>query len=158
MQLSCPAPYAFQANLSRSPHTQVAVDWPIQVLLVEDNEEAAWLVRIYLTENQHGQFRVEWTQNLLQAMERLAQPGVEIVLLDLGLPELNGYRTFRAVEAATGGKVPIVILTSDDRALSRELTMGFGASEYLLKHRMSPDQLRQAILEAIQHGHPKALE
>jgi CheY-like chemotaxis protein len=50
-------------------------------------------------------------------------------MLDLGLPELNGYRSFRAIDAATNCKVPVVILTADDRSVSRDLTVGFGASD-----------------------------
>jgi hypothetical protein len=36
----------------------------------------------------------------------------------LGLPELNGYKIFRAIDAAAKGKLPIVILTSDNRSAS----------------------------------------
>lgn len=133
-----------------SPQTETAVDWPIQVLLVEDNAEAAWLVQSSLEGPEGEQFRVEWTLNLLEAMTRLALPGVEVILLDLGLPELNGYRSFRAIEAATHGKVPIVILTSDDRDISKDLTVGCGASDYLIKDKTSSVQLRAALLSAIQ--------
>jgi DNA-binding response OmpR family regulator len=140
------------------PETDVAADWPIQVLLVEDNAEAAWLVQVCLTANEREQFRVEWSQNLLDAMTRLAEPGIEVVLLDLGLPELNGYRSFRAIDAATDGKVPVVILTSDDRCVSKDLTVGFGASDYLMKGRVSPVQLRQSLLDAIRQRRPTTLE
>jgi DNA-binding response OmpR family regulator len=138
------------------PHAQTAADWPIQVLLVEDNTEAAWLVQMCLEGNEVEQFRVEWSQNLQQAMTRLAQPGIEVVLLDLGLPELNGYRSFRAIDAAAGGKVPVVILTSDDRGVSKHLTVG--ASDYLIKEKISPVQLRQSLLDAIRKGRPRETE
>ncbi len=86
------------------------------------------MVQAYLEETKGGQFRVEWTRNLLQAMIRLARPGIEVVLLELGLPELNGFKSFRAIDVAADSKVPVVILTSDESVVSRELTMGFGAS------------------------------
>jgi DNA-binding response OmpR family regulator len=154
MELSCPTPSVFQTELPTAPETQTTVSWPVQVLLVEDNAEAAWLAQVSLTESRAQQFRVEWSQNLLEAMTRLAQPGIEVVLLDLGLPELNGYKSFRAIEAAADGKVPVVILTSDERSVSRDLTMAFGASDYLMKNRISPDQLRQALLNAIRRSRP----
>ena len=115
MELGCAAPCPLQITLPVVPRAQTAAEWPIQVLLVEDNMEAAWLVQMCLEGVSAEQFRVEWSQNLLEAMTRLAQPGIEVVLLDLGLPELNGYRSFRAIDAAAGGKLPVVILTSDDR-------------------------------------------
>jgi DNA-binding response OmpR family regulator len=152
MELACVAPCPLHVTAPSLPQTGIAVDWPIQVLLVEDNSEAAWLVQTCLMGSEGEQFRVEWSQNLLQAMTRLAQPGIEIVLLDLGLPELNGYRSFRAIDAAADGKVPIVILTSDTRSASKDLTVGFGASDYLIKDGISPLQLRQSLLAAIQQG------
>jgi DNA-binding response OmpR family regulator len=117
--------------------------------------EAAWLVEACLKGPTGDQFRVEWAQTLLQGMDRLAHPGIELVLLDLGLPELNGYKSFRAIDAAADGKLPIVILTSDNRPASKDLTLGFGASDYLLKDRISPAQLREALLNAIRQGRPQ---
>jgi len=158
MELGCPAPCPLQIALPTVPQAQTAADWPIQVLLVEDNSEAAWLVQMCLEGNEVEQFRVEWSQNLLQAMTRLAEPGIEVVLLDLGLPELNGYRSFRAIDAATGGKLPVVILTSDDRGVSKHLTVGLGASDYLIKDKISPVQLRQSLLDAIRRGRPREID
>jgi two-component system catabolic regulation response regulator CreB len=116
--------------------------------LVEDSPEAAELVKIYLTQEQANQFRVEWMSSLREAMSRLRQPGVDVVLLDLGLPELSGYKSYRAIEAMAGRHIPVVILTADDRSISRDLTLKSGASGYLLKHESSPAQLKQALLGA----------
>jgi DNA-binding response OmpR family regulator len=155
MQLSCAAPCPSHIELPIATRTQTDADWPIQVLLVEDNADAAWLVQFCLT-GEGEQFRVEWASDLLQAMTRLAQPGIEVILLDLGLPELNGYKSFSAIDAAGEGKVPVVILTSDGSRDSRELTLGCGASDYLIKDSISPARLRAALVEAVHHGRPRA--
>jgi len=151
MQLSCAAPCPSFIELPIAIRTATAVDWPIQVLLVEDNEDAAWLVQFCLA-GEGEQFRIEWASDLLQAMTRLVQPGIEVILLDLGLPELDGYKSFRAIDAAADGKIPVVILTSDDSRHSRELTLGCGASDYLMKDSISPERLRAAIVNAVQKG------
>jgi DNA-binding response OmpR family regulator len=155
MELSSPAPCLSQIAIPVVPRTQIALDWPVQVLLVEDSAEAAWLVEACLKGPEGAQFCVEWVQTLLQGMNRLGQPGIELVLLDLGLPELNGYKSFRAIDAAADSKLPIVILTSDNRPVSKDLTVGYGASDYLLKDRISPAQLREALLRAIRQGRPQ---
>ena len=156
MELSCAAaPCASQIAPPVERRTETAVDWPIQVLLVEDNAEAAWLVEASLQDPAGEQFRVEWTQTLRQGMDRLRQPGIELILLDLGLPELTGYRSFRAIDAAADCKLPVVILTSDNRSISKDLTLGLGASDYLLKDQISPAQLREALLNAIRQGRPR---
>ena len=154
MELSSPAPSLNRIAVPVEPKTQSMLDWPVQVLLVEDSTEAAWLVQAYLRRPEGDQFHVEWTQTIQEAMTRLALPGIEVVLLDLGLPELTGHRTFRAIDAAASHKVPVVILTADDRPVSRDLTVGFGASDYLIKDRISPAQLRESLFTAIRQGRP----
>jgi DNA-binding response OmpR family regulator len=153
MELGCAVPLTFEITPPDvAPQTGTSVNRLIQVLLVEDNREAADLVQIYLTEDEADRFRVEWTPNLRAAMSRLAEPGIDVILLDLGLPELKGYRSYRAIEAAAGEKLPVVILTSDDSSSSRDLTLGSGAAGYLLKHKSSPAQLRQALRNAVMRG------
>jgi DNA-binding response OmpR family regulator len=152
MKLSCSAIIAREIAIpAATQRTGTSVGWPIQVLLVEDNVEAAELIRIYLKDDETADsFRVEWTPNVVEAMSRLAQPGIDVVLLDLGLPELSGYRSYRAIQAATTEyKPPVVIFTSDDSSLSRALTLEFGASAYLLKSEITPSQLRNALRHAV---------
>ncbi|MEO8129317.1 MAG: response regulator [Bryobacteraceae bacterium] len=127
---------------------------PIQVLLVEDDPEAAVLARIFLAEDTEQQFRVEWSASLRDAMTRLTEPGIDVVLLDLGMPELTGYRTFRALRISAGEQLPIVVLTSDERHESKDLTLESGASGYLLKHSSTPDGLRRALRDAFLRYRP----
>jgi DNA-binding response OmpR family regulator len=150
MKLSCAAIITREiAPPAATLGTATSVDRPIRVLLVEDNVEAAALVRIYLRDEANS-FHMEWTPNVREAMTRLAQPGVDVVLLDLGLPELSGYRSYRAIQAATTGcKPPVVIFTSDDSSLSRALTLEFGAAAYLLKGESTPSELRNALRHAV---------
>lgn len=132
-----------------APQTGAALDKPIQVLLVEDHREAAELTQMRLTQEGEYWFRVEWVPNLLEAMQRLGKPGIDVVLLDLGMPELSGYKTYRAIEAAAEDKLPIVIFTSDESRVSKDLTLECGAAGYLLKHKSSPAQLRQTLRDAV---------
>jgi len=73
-------------------------------------------------------FGVEWKDNLSHAIKRLAKPGIDVVLLDLGMPGLSGYKTHLAITSVVGKTVPVVILTSDDSPISREITFQQGAS------------------------------
>jgi len=100
----------------------------IRVLLVEDNADAAQLARSQICSgSRHNQFQVEWKDNLQQAMIRLAKPDIDVVLLDLGMPELSGHRAHLAITSVVGTAIPVVILTSDDSAISRNLTIRQGA-------------------------------
>jgi two-component system, OmpR family, catabolic regulation response regulator CreB len=151
MELTCtaPAPYTIPAPTATTSRTSAAAERTIQVLMVEDDPEAAELAKAYLTADGNDAFYVEWSSNLFKAMYRLKQPGIDVVLLDLGMPELSGYKSHRAIESAAGRPVPVVILTADDRSLTKELTLGYGASDYLLKQHISPSQLRQSLRKAV---------
>lgn len=135
-------------------HPETVAEEPLRVLLVEDNREAADLVRVYLSEQPEDRFHIEWIPDLLDAMFRLQHTGVDVVLLDLGLPEPDGDKSFRAIQGMTEGKIPIVILTSDDRRSSRELMVASGAAEYLTKERASASDLRCALHRAMVRFHP----
>jgi CheY-like chemotaxis protein len=86
---------------------------PLRLLVVEDDAEAAELVKGYLATCPEEPFDLEFTPNLMDAMLRLQHPGVGAVLLDLGLPELKGYKTFRTIDWMTDRRIPIVIFTAD---------------------------------------------
>jgi CheY-like chemotaxis protein len=155
-------------EMTFTPPVQVAqinamMGGEIRVLLVEDDPEAAELDKILLTNTEDGTFRVEWCPNLITAMIKLAEPDSwDVVLLDLGLPELNGYKTFRAVQMVAPRPIPVVILTSDETKLTRDLTVGYGSYErepgrahpvaYLTKRNLTEGELRRALRKAAAFG------
>src|SRR4051794_18488407 len=83
---------------------------PLTVLLVEDNPGDARLIAELLLRLPAGDLRLEHVDRLTRGLERLAQGGVDVVLLDLGLPDSQGRATFAAIRQAALA-VPIVILT-----------------------------------------------
>jgi CheY-like chemotaxis protein len=121
----------------------------IRVLLVEDNPEAAELTRSQVSDGRGNPFQVEWKDTLQNAMRRLANPDIDVVLLDLGMPELSGHKTHLAIKSVVGKTVPVVIFTSDESATARQLTIQQGASSFLVKRRTSPAELRRALHEAV---------
>jgi DNA-binding NarL/FixJ family response regulator len=121
---------------------------PIQVLLVEDDREAAILTWTRVIQPHNNIFQVEWKSTISTAIRRLAKPGIDVVLLDLGMPELGGYKTHLAITSVIE-KVPVVILTSDDSTISQEITRVQGAANYLIKQRASSVEIRQALYEAV---------
>jgi glutamate dehydrogenase (NAD(P)+) len=121
----------------------------IRVLLVEDDADSAQVARSQMSGGKVNQFQVEWQDNLQKAMIRLAKPDIDVVLLDLGMPELSGHKTHLAITSVVGKTVPVVILTADESAVSRNLTIRQGAASYLVKRRVSSFELRQALHEAV---------
>ena len=122
---------------------------PITVLLIEDNPGDARLLRELLAEAGAAQFDLVHVARLSAGLERLAAGGIDVVLLDLGLPDGQGLDLLAKVQAQAPG-VPIVVLTSlDDEALAAQAVRE-GAQDYLVKGKVATDLLVRAMRYAIE--------
>jgi DNA-binding response OmpR family regulator len=100
------------------------------ILLVEDEAHIAEAISYNLEAEQH---EVEWVQHGRAAAERLGtDPTPDLVILDVMLPEMNGFEVARRARAA-GNYVPILIVTAKDDARDRIRGIEEGADDYLTK-------------------------
>ena len=131
----------------------------IRVLLVEDDPEDALLLRETLADVPSAQFEVTDVGTLAAALPRLREPGFEVVLLDLSLPDSQGFETFETVKAS-GSEVPVVLLTGlDDETLALRAVQA-GAQDYLVKGRADGELLCRSIRYAVERqrtSHYRAL-
>jgi DNA-binding NarL/FixJ family response regulator len=118
------------------------------VLLIEDSEEAMFLVRYALEEYGNGKYRMEWAQSLSSGLEHLAHEKIDVVLLDLGLPESSGPESYAWVREIAP-QIPVVVLTADDREETEFAVTASGVEGYLLKDQVSGAYLLQAIRAAL---------
>lgn len=131
----------------------------IRVLLVEDNPGDARLVQEYLSKAVVAPFSLDSVERLSAALKRLAVGGVDIVLLDLGLPDSQGLETLASVRAQAPD-VPIIVVTGlDDRQVGLEAIRN-GAQDYLVKGRVDGYLLGRALVRQIERwraasGQPK---
>jgi len=132
-------------------------DRSTKVLLIEDNPADARLIREILSEAKRSAlssirgytFDLEWAECLAAGLERLAAEGVDVVLLDLSLPDSQGLETFAKVHDRAL-HVPIILLTGlDDEELAVR-TVQEGAQDYLVKGRVDSSLLARAIRYAIE--------
>ncbi|GAA2074058.1 response regulator transcription factor [Aeromicrobium halocynthiae] len=102
---------------------------PSQLLLVEDDDQiAAPLVRALERE----EYVVDRAATGGAALERIAAGGVDLVLLDLGLPDLDGLDVCRRARSA-GFDGAIMILTARGSEIDRVVGLDVGADDYLAK-------------------------
>jgi len=121
----------------------------IRVLLVEDNEEHAQLLRRLLVEADDPIFEVTHFTALRPALDALDMPGFDLVLLDLSLPDSDGIDTFLRMQDRAPD-LPIVVLTGmDDEALAVE-TVHRGAQDYLVKGRVDDRVLVSSMRYALE--------
>jgi two-component system response regulator RegX3 len=98
----------------------------MRVLLVEDDRGIAESVRDGL---RRYQFDVEVTDRGQRALE--LGPAVDVVLLDLGLPDIDGVDVCRQLRAICD--VPIIVVTARDDELDRVVGLEVGADDYVVK-------------------------
>jgi PAS domain S-box-containing protein len=121
----------------------------IKVLLIEDDPGDADLLRDMLCEGNAPSFDLVYAEQLSAGLERLATGNVDVVLLDLCLPDSQGYDTVaRARAQATN--VPIVVLTGlADEALAMKAVRE-GVQDYLVKGSMNGHMLARTMRYAIE--------
>jgi two-component system sensor histidine kinase UhpB len=119
------------------------------ILLVEDNPGDARLIEEMLAETEGQGFTIEWVSRLAEGLARLDQGGVDLVLLDLGLPDSQGLDTF--VRAYThSSHLPFLVLTSFKNEALGPIVVGRGAQDYLPKDEVTGNILGRAIRYAIE--------
>jgi len=118
------------------------------VLLVEDAAAGSSRVREGLAASD-GLFQVTSANRLSDAIARLGEGGIDVVLLDLSLPDSAGLDTLHGVQAAAGD-VPVVVLSGLlDQAMATEAVKA-GAQDYLVKSDLETRILNRVIRYAIE--------
>lgn len=120
----------------------------LTVLLIEDNPGDTRLIQEMLAEASGVTFELECAHRLSTGLERLAEGGIDVVLLDLGLPDSQGLDTFDKVYAHA--QIPAIVLSGlDDESLAVEAVQR-GAQDYLIKGQIDSNPLARAIRYAVE--------
>lgn len=105
----------------------------IRALLIEDSPTDAFLLTQLVSESP-ARVKLLYAERLSQGLDVLRRGSIDVVLLDLGLPDANGIEAVvRTREAVPGVAVAVVILTGIDDEATALQAMQAGAQDYLVK-------------------------
>lgn len=121
----------------------------LQVLLIEDDPDDAFLIREMMSDGKEAAVRIEHRIRLVDGIDRMRAGGIDLVLLDLGLPESHGLDTLRSI-LPIAGEVPIIVLTGLSDAHTGAEAVREGAQDYLIKGQVNDRMLGRSILYAIE--------
>jgi len=123
-----------------------------QLLLVEDDASIRGALIRALTERGHA---VASTSSAMDALQQIHQVPPDLVLLDLGLPDLGGYEALRMMRAIS--KVPVVVITARDDEAEIVRVLDAGADDYMVKPfgGGQVDARIRAVLRRAEGGEPK---
>lgn len=121
----------------------------MRILLVEDNPGDVRLIRELLAETGKARLNIAVVGTLNEVLEHLEANAVDVLLLDLGLPDSQGLDTFRQLREKAP-HVPTVVLTGTDDQDLAVTAVREGAQDYLVKGQVTGDLLVRAARYAIE--------
>jgi len=121
----------------------------LRILVVEDNPGDVDFVHEMLPETGSLSFQIESVSRLAEALTRLERKGIDLVLLDLSLPDSNGLTTFHKLRQAAPN-VPVIVLTGTNDQELAVAAMRDGAQDYLVKEQVGGSLLVRTIRYALE--------
>ncbi len=118
------------------------------VLLIDDSHAAMRLVEYALEEFGQQGYVLEWAKTLAEGLDRIAKGRVDLVVLDLGLPDCSGPICYAWVRELAKDR-PVVVFTADPSEETDFSLTASGVADYLIKEQTSGPQLVQAIRLAL---------
>lgn len=100
----------------------------INILLVDDEENIRNLLAAYL--KKEG-FSVLHSENGMEALKVMEKESVQLVILDIMMPILDGFETLKVISSKWN--VPVIMLSAKDEDEDKLLALGFGADNYETK-------------------------
>jgi len=119
---------------------------PLRILIVDDEPPIRRFVRTAMTAQD---YRVEEAGDGEAALDFLKRNPVDLVVLDLGLPGMDGLEVVRRLRGQ-GNATPIVILSSRDDEAGKVTALDLGADDYVSKP-FGMDELSARIRAALRH-------
>lgn len=134
-----------QANAGSEPVAQAVpgkASRALRILVADDNLDAAQSLSMLLESEGH---EIQTAANGAQALERFERFKPHVVLMDVGMPVMDGVEAARRIrETPEGARIPIVALTGWGQEADRERTRDAGMSHHLVKP-VSSDDLRAVL-------------
>jgi CheY-like chemotaxis protein len=119
----------------------------LNVLLVEDNPGDAVLVRAALEDASLPLVQLIHVKTLHDAMARLKQGDIDLVLTDLGLPDSYGFDACARL-CVNEQHVPVVVLSGRSDPVIRQEGLRLGAKDFLDKHKLGKEQIIAVLCHA----------
>ena len=123
--------------------------FPVDLLLVEDNESYARLVVRDLESLEHIKFNIRTAGTLVEGLRMLEERPAHLILLDLLLPDSEGLDTFKKIHSHFPG-VPVIVLTAVSDEENAVKAVQLGAQDYLVKGETDKNQITRSIRYALE--------
>jgi CheY-like chemotaxis protein len=138
-------------NVAQAPSLE-----SFRLLLVEDNEINQMIATKFLAK---WNIYPDYANNGLEAVEKVKQKQYDVILMDLQMPEMNGYeatQTIRSFGEERFKQIPIIALTADAVMDVKERALAAGMSDFITKP-FNPNELYQKLVRYVNRFHEETL-
>lgn len=120
-----------------------------KVLLIEDDKI---LVRSYQDKLTMEGFKVDIAEDGLEAIQKFGSNNYDLILLDLLLPKVNGLDVLKQLRSSgwLAAKKPVIVFSNLGNSPDINKAMKLGASDYIVKSSLSPNQVVDKIREHLE--------
>ena len=119
---------------------------PARILVVEDNETQRQRIRAWL---EPQQWVVSEAENGRLALGLLDSEPPDLILLDLMMPEMDGFEFVAALRERPGPRIPVIVITARDLSAEDRARLNSGIDEILMKDGFDPDELTRLVRELV---------
>jgi DNA-binding NarL/FixJ family response regulator len=121
----------------------------INALVIEDERADVVVIQQTLAITSAGSSHVEYVTSLAEGVERLARGGIDVVLVDLSLPDSEGSCTLSALQSAAP-QVPLLVVARTSRCeAGHEHELQNGARQFILRDRIDCHRLAHVVRSVI---------
>ena len=131
---------------------------PTQVLVVEDDVLQRERIRSWL---QPQQWLLAEAENGRMALDRLNESQPDVIVLDLMMPEMDGFQLVAEIQRHPAWcRIPVIVVTARDLSADDRARLNSGIETVLMKEKFTPAHLIERVRQVVskQHGLPKVPE
>lgn len=122
-----------------------------KILIIEDDEA---LQKAYAQFFEQTEYETVVSRDGLVGITELVEMKPDVVVLDLVMPEMDGYAFLEALKNNTSISVPVIVLSNLSEQEAADKALAAGADRYLMKANTSQQQLLEAVEEMLApHSH-----
>lgn len=113
-----------------------------KILIIDDDE---FLLDMYSTKFKEGGFLVEGAKSGVEAQQKASEFEPEIVLVDIVMPNTDGFEIIKSLKEKFGDKVKIIALSNLDQRDNIDKAFSLGANDYIIKADFTPSQVLEQV-------------
>jgi CheY-like chemotaxis protein len=127
-----------------------------QILIIEDD---IFLAEVLVNKLVASGFKAEVSNNGKEGLRRIKSMHPDLILLDIILPEMNGYQILEAKQADPDIKdIPVIIVSNSGQPVEVKRALTLGVKNYLIKADIDPDEAVEKVKEELAKLSPTGID